>query len=98
MFKINSFVKNQTMINCELLKEMKNKNFEDLNSNELVDIKNIEIDTSKPKIEKLIDFIETIKNPYLFKVGDIIVKIKFSNNNQSFQEKMENIILGKMQN
>lgn len=86
------------MINCELLKEMKNKNFEDLNSNELVDIKNIEIDTSKPKIEKLIDFIETIKNPYLFKVGDIIVKIKFSNNNQSFQEKMENIILGKMQN
>ncbi len=86
------------MINCELLKEMKNKNFEDLNSNELVDIKNIEIDTSKPKIEKLIDFIEKIKNPYLFKVGDIIVKIKFSNNNQSFQEKMENIILGKMQN
>lgn len=86
------------MINCELLKEMKNKNFEDLNSNELVDIKNIKIDTSKPKIEKLIDFIEKIKNPYLFKVGDIIVKIKFSNNNQSFQEKMENIILGKMQN
>ena len=86
------------MINCELLKEMKNKNFEDLNSNELVDIKNIEIDTSKPKIEKLIDFIEKIKNPYLSKVGDIIVKIKFSNNNQSFQEKMENIILGKMQN
>ena len=86
------------MINCELLKEMKNKNFEDLNSNELVDIKNIEIDTSKPKIEKLIDFIEKIKNPYLFKVGDIIVKIKFSNNNQSFQERMENIILGKMQN
>ena len=86
------------MINCELLKEMKNKNFEDLNSNELVDIKNIEIDTSKPKIEKLIDFIEKIKNPNLFKVGDIIVKIKFSNNNQSFQEKMENIILGKMQN
>ena len=86
------------MINCELLKEMKNKNFEDLNSNELVDIKNIEIDTSKTKIEKLIDFIKKIKNPYLFKVGDIIVKIKFSNNNQSFQEKMENIILGKMQN
>ena len=37
-----------------------------------------------------------IKNPYLFKVGDVAVKIKFAENEQSFQKKMENIISAKM--
>ena len=85
------------MITIENLNEMKNADLQNCNIDDLVDIRDVKVDKSKSQIEKLLDFIEKIKNPYLFKVGDIAVKISFSDSNtQSFQQKMENIISAKM--
>ena len=43
----------------------------------LVDLRNIRIDADKPVAERVRDFMEQVKNPYLFKVGDIVVKVKY---------------------
>lgn len=55
----------------------------------LIDISNIKIDVSMAKEDRIKDFIEKIKNPYCFKVGDVIVKSSFKENTGTLQKKME---------
>ena len=75
---------------------MKNSDIKSCNKADLVDIRTIEIDKNKSQMERLLSFIQAVKNPYLFKVGDIAVKVSFADNEQSMQKKMENIISAKM--
>ena len=41
----------------------------------LVDIRDVKIDRSKPVEERMKSYVEQIKNPYLFKVGNTIVRV-----------------------
>ena len=75
---------------------MKNSDIKSCNKADLIDIRTIEIDKNKSQMERLLSFIQAVKNPYLFKVGDIAVKVSFADNEQSMQKKMENIISAKM--
>lgn len=45
--------------------------------NTLTDLKDIEIDKEKSVPERFDSFTKQVKNPYLFKVGDVAVKIAF---------------------
>ena len=49
------------------LEEMKNINPETVNPDTLVDIATVEIDRSLPRAEQMKQFLEQIKNPYLYK-------------------------------
>ena len=42
---------------------------------ELVDIRDVHIDSKLPQEERIRSFIRQVKNPYRFKVGDITVNI-----------------------
>lgn len=64
----------------------------DFNIDDLVDIRNIKINVNQPIQEKIVDFVKQVKNPYLFKVGDVVVKVNFNNNGSTFQEKFENYL------
>lgn len=64
----------------------------DFNIGDLVDIRNIKINVNQPIQEKIVDFVKQVKNPYLFKVGDVVVKVNFNNNGSTFQEKFENYL------
>ncbi len=52
----------------------------DVSKDSLVDLRDIDIDTAKPVSERMIDYFEQIHNPYLFKVGDMKVKVGFGTN------------------
>ena len=43
----------------------------------LVDLRDIKIDAGKPITERVQSFMEQVGNPYLFKVGDIAVKVNY---------------------
>ncbi|MGL5435518.1 MAG: DUF6870 family protein [Lachnospiraceae bacterium] len=58
----------------------------------LVDIKNITIDEALPREERIAAFIAQVKNPYCFKVGKIVVGIGYSDNEVSFQQRLENYL------
>ena len=45
---------------------------------ELVELKDVCIDTSLPVRQRMEGFLEQVRNPYLFKVDDITVKLEFS--------------------
>lgn len=52
----------------------------------LVDIRNVKIDRSLPVEERMKSYVEQIKNPYMFKVGNTIVRVSYKEDGPSFQE------------
>ena len=63
----------QTELNC-----LKNADIKQCEPDQLVDLKSVSIDKSLPVSERMRSFVKQIKNPYLFKVDDITVKVEFS--------------------
>ena len=53
---------------------------------ELVDIRAVVIDRSLPVEERIKSYVEQIKNPYCFKVGDVKVRVSYANKDQSLNE------------
>lgn len=51
----------------------------------LVDLQKIYIDTTKPVTQRIESFLKQIHNPYVFKVGDIIMKVDYGNGKQFAQ-------------
>lgn len=46
--------------------------------NSLTDLRDITVDKNRSVMERIDDFTDRVKNPYLFKVGDVIVKVVYS--------------------
>lgn len=59
---------------------------------ELVDIRNVKIDRTLPSDERIRSFIEQIKNPYCFKVGDTVVKVSFADTPNTITDNFINMI------
>jgi hypothetical protein len=80
------------MLLSEELEKMRQMEVTTVNPNELVDMKEVEIDSNMDEMEKIIDYIEKIKNPYVFKYGDYVVKLEFDNESGvTLQELMEEL-------
>ena len=60
---------------------------------ELVDIRDVKIDRALPVEDRIISYVQQIKNPYMFKVGDIVVKVSYTNDGPSLQELVEQMLL-----
>ena len=60
------------------LNYLKNMDIEACDPNQLVDLRSVSIDRNLPVPERMSSFVEQVKNPYLFKVDDIAVKVEFS--------------------
>ena len=67
--------------------------FDDVKLEELTDISKIRIDRNRTVERRKKQFVRAAKNPYLVKVGDTMVKIRFANNGVSFEEAFENLLL-----
>ena len=47
------------------------------NANKSVDIKTVSVDTSPDKTARIMNYINTVKNPYSFRVGDTPVNVRY---------------------
>ena len=65
------------MLNYFDLINFKTAAIADYSKDILVDLRDVKIDSGKSVPEKMNDYFEQIKNPYLFKVGDMRVKVSF---------------------
>ena len=61
----------------------------------LRDIRDVRINTSLPKGERIQDFIKQIGNPYCYRHGDYVVKISFSDTDATLEERMVSYIRSK---
>jgi len=74
------------------LEKSKNTSLDDIDINEIDDIENIKISRKKSSHDRIIDFITTVKNPYIFKIGNRLVKIEFSDKNRRAEDSLLNVI------
>ena len=67
------------MLNSVQLSNLRNIDLSTCDIESLVDLREIKIDTAKPVIDRVNSYFSQIKNPYLFKVDDVVVKVKYGN-------------------
>ncbi len=53
---------------------------------DLADLRAVKINRESPRCRRIADFINAVQNPYLFKVGDVMVKIQCDPNGKSFAD------------
>ena len=80
------------MLNYFDLINFKTAAIADYSKDSLVDLRDVKIDSGKSVPEKMNDYFEQIKNPYLFKVGDTVVKVEFGDG-KDFSDILTDVIL-----
>ncbi len=71
------------------LSEMQNVDIRTVNKEDLVDLNSVKIDETLPIPERVDSFIQQIKNPYCFRIGDVAVKVVYKENGPTFQQNIE---------
>ena len=79
------------MLDKTELKKLQSADIEACDKNSLTDINNIKIEADQQMVDKINSFVEHIGNPYLFKVGEIAVKVEYEGRT-SFNKAFANII------
>lgn len=67
--------------------------FDDVDVNELKDIRKVRIDRSQTKEKRIAQYLKQVGNPYMVRVGNVKVKIRFANNGVSFEDVFEDLLL-----
>ena len=76
----------------KVIENMKKISIKECDKKQLTDILNIEIDETKSKQERMIDYLHQVKNPYYFRIGDVAVRLIFDEGGRSFQQCMEELV------
>ena len=66
--------------------------FDDVDINDLKDIREIRIDRNLPREERIKQYLKQVGNPYLVRVDDVKVKVRFANNGTSFEDAFEEML------
>ena len=66
---------------------------ESININDLADIRDVEIDPSLPKEERQKSYLRQIKNPRLYRCGDMIVRVSFAKTGVSLEDRLKQYLL-----
>ena len=82
------------MFNTQMLADMRQQNIKEVNADDLVDIRTVSVDTSLPPEQRMMDYLEKIKNPYCFRCGDAVVSIHFADKGNSLDSLLKNYFMG----
>jgi len=66
--------------------ELANVDIEAVNKDDLVDVSGFTFDNTVPQEQRAARIIEAVKNPYCFRVGDMGVKLEFSEDAPALQD------------
>ena len=58
----------------------------------LVDIRDVKIDRTQPVEERMKSYVEQIKNPYLFKVGNTVLRVSYANTQATINDNFVNLL------
>lgn len=85
----------ESMINVleQKLNKYERNNLESIDRSTVDDISNIKIDSNKSSVERILDFLLSYENPYIFKMENKLIKVQFSNNNVFAENCMTNIYI-----
>ena len=55
-------------------------------SEELIDIRDVHVSKDLPREKRIEEYVRQIRNPYLFKCGEITVHVSFTSNGPTLEE------------
>ena len=79
------------MFNQQQLDELKLMDITNANKKELVDMKDLRIPIDRVYGYKLSDYFDFIRNPYMYRVGDVGVKVNFGDGKR-FSDSIMNVV------
>ena len=65
---------------------------DNLNPQDLVDIRDVYVDKDLPKQERINEFVRQIKDPYHFRCGQFVVTARFAEDGPTLEECLQRII------
>lgn len=77
----------------EDLRELENVDIRTIKKNTLVEIKKVKIDPELERRERISSFVQQIKNPYCFICDGVIVKIGYTETEDTLEEKLNEYFL-----
>ena len=80
------------MLNIEGLskwEDLKKIDVQSISKEDLTDIRNVLIDPGLRKEERIMDFIMQIKNPYLFRCGNLVVQSVFADTDVTLTDRLK---------
>ncbi len=70
------------------LETLKQVDVREVDLDSLVDIREIKLDQNLPRTQRIAEFIQQVKNPYCFRVGNVAVSVGFAEDGATFEEQM----------
>ena len=58
----------------------------------LVDIRDVKIDRSMSVEDRMKSYVEQIKNPYMFRVGNTVVRVSYANTQATINDNFVNLL------
>ena len=69
------------------------QDFSDVNIDEMTDLLTVKADRNKSLKKRREAYLNKVGNPYLVRIGNMKVKVRFANNGISLEQAFENILL-----
>lgn len=66
---------------------------QDIDKSKLVDIQNVQIDTTLPVVQRMESYLEQIKNPYCFRHGDSAIHVRFEPEGSDLRQKLKSFFI-----
>jgi hypothetical protein len=66
-----------------------------ININDLVDIRNVVIDPSLPQEERMKSYLRQIRNPSLYRCGDMIIRVSHGKTGVTLKDTLKQYLLSK---
>ncbi len=76
----------------ELIEKANRTKFSEINSDDLVDIKSVNMDQDLLKLENVVKFINEVKNPYYFKVGKVKVRVSYADTDRTLDDSFAHLL------
>lgn len=77
---------------AEKLERCRNVDLDDVKLEDVDEITDIKIDKRKPSNERLLEFLMKTKNPYIFKVNGKLVRIRFSDTDETAEDCLTSVL------
>ncbi len=71
---------------------LKNIDVRSVDKSSLVDLNSVHIDDAQPVQDRILSFLDQIKNPYCFRIGEVAVKVNYKTDGPSFQQNFEDLL------
>lgn len=76
----------------EKIEKYKDIDLNEVNPDDIPDIKDIKIDKIKLKEERMLDFLSQVENSYVFKINGHLVQIGFTDNGKTAEDCLTNVL------